>query len=141
MDGQQYIIFNIAGKSYGVEISRVSSIERLEEVYQVPNTPEFIEGLVNLRGKVHTVFNLRKRLGLPKVELDETTRIVMAYVGDIITGFIADTVYEIVMISEDEIDRSPEAVKKAGIKFVSGLATKEENTYYILNLDELLSIS
>ena len=96
MATQQLVKFQIGDQAFGIGITDIFQIIKPQEIFKVPNTPPFIEGLLNLRGKVLTVFNLRKRFNMPDKENDENTKILIVNSNDMLLGFIVDNVKEIV---------------------------------------------
>src|SRR5690554_5858174 len=96
---RQFVKFSVGGEEFGVSIHQVREIIKLQNMFKVPNTPPFIEGLINLRGNVLTVFNLRKRLGMENQEYDENSKIIIVNINDVLAGFTVDMVTEIIRIS------------------------------------------
>lgn len=139
MATRQMVIFNVNGQDFGIDINQVNIIERPLEIFKIPNTPEYIEGLINLRGKVHTVFNLRKRFGLPPKEFDEGTKIIIANINESVVGFIVDEVREIIRVEESALESAPEILKGLDKRYVNGIAKAGENVIMLLDLDEVLS--
>lgn len=139
MGGCQLVVFNIDGESFGVEITHVKEIIKMQEIFKIPNTPEFIEGLISLRGKVHTIFNLRKKFRLPAIEFDDNTNIILVNVKDALVGFIVDEVNEIVRFEDEDIEMTPDAISRFDRKYLNGIAKMGEKIVMILNLDEVLS--
>lgn len=135
----QLVIFNLNGEDFGVEITQVKEIIKPLEIFKVPDTPEFIEGLINLRGKVHTVFNLRKRFALPVREFDDNTKIIIVGVNSMLVGFIVDEVNEIVRIEEESIEATPEIITTLNKRYLSGVAKIGERIVLILDLANVLS--
>jgi purine-binding chemotaxis protein CheW len=91
----QIVVFEIGSEDFGVEISSVESIIKMQPVTRLPHTPEFVEGVTNLRGKVLPVIDLRKRFGLPPKEADKNSRIIVVSLGETETGMIVDAVSEV----------------------------------------------
>ncbi len=141
MAGRQLVIFNINDESFGVEIEQVSSIEKPMEIFKIPNTPEYIEGLINLRGKVYTVFNLRKKFGYPSKEFDDNTKIVIVNLNSIMAGFIVDEVNEILTFEDSDIESTPQSIKDLNRKYLNGIAKKGEKIVFILDVSQILSVS
>lgn len=140
MANKQLVVFSIHGEDFGVEITQVNEIIRPVEIFKVPNTPEFIEGLINLRGKVHTVINLRKRFKLPSHGFDDSTKIIMASVNSAIAGFIVDEVKEIVRVEEEDIENTPSALAGLKRKYVNGIAKTGDRIILMLDLNVALSM-
>lgn len=139
MGVRQFVIFNLHSEDFGVEITQVKEIIKPLEIFKVPDTPEFIEGLINLRGKVHTVFNLRKRFGLPAKEFDDNTKIIIVSVNSLSVGFIVDEVNEIVRIDEENIETTPQIITSLNKKYLSGVAKLDDRIVLLLDLGNVLS--
>lgn len=136
---RQLAIFKIGSEEFGIEIDRISSIEQMLEIFKIPNSLEYIEGMVNLRGKVHTVINLRKRFGMHCPEFDENNRIIMVNSSSAVTGIIVDTVREI--IKADDSDFGTDTKLKSGSKnkFACGSVKNGSRTILLLDVDKVLA--
>lgn len=141
MASHQFVIFNINGENFGVGITQVKEIIKPMEIFKVPNTPSYIEGLINLRGKVHTVFNLRKKFNLPALDFDDNTKIIIVSVNSMLIGFIVDEVNEIVRVEDEDIESTPQAIASANSKYVTGVAKIGERIILILDLSKALSLA
>lgn len=141
MASRQLVIFDINEESFGVEITQVREIIKPMEIFKVPNTPDFIEGLINLRGKVHTIFNLRKKFNLPVREFDESTKIIIVNVNSITVGFIVDEVNEIVRVEDEDIESTPQSITTLNKKYLSGVAKLGDRIVLILDLSMVLTAS
>ncbi len=136
---QQLIKFHVGDEAFGIEITQIYQILKPQEIFKVPNTPPFIDGLLNLRGSVLTVFNLRKRFNMPDRENDENTRIITVNVNDYLLGFIVDSVTEIVRVPDEEIESTPPSLVNFDRRFLSGVAKVEDKLILLLNLKEILT--
>ncbi|NLE25970.1 MAG: purine-binding chemotaxis protein CheW [Clostridiaceae bacterium] len=136
---QQLVKFYIADEAFGISIKQIFQILKPQEVFKVPNTPPFIEGLINLRGKVMTVFNLRKRFNLPDKENDEDTKILVIRMDEYLLGFTVDSVSEIVRVQEEDIVETPPTLTNFDKRFLSGVAKVEEKLILLLNLEKILT--
>lgn len=136
---QQLVKFHIADEVFGIEIKQIFKILKPQEIFKVPNTPPFIEGLINLRGKVLTVFNLRKRFNLPDKENDEDTKIIIVNHNDLLLGFTVDSVSEIVRVPDEEFADIPPELVSFNRRFLSGVAKVGEKLILILNLEKVLT--
>src|ERR1700682_4967638 len=103
-DELQLVVFQLGAELYGVEISRVHEIIRLQEVTRVPHSPAFVEGVINLRGKVISVINLRRRFGLPAANDTRAGRIVVVDINDQVIGMVVDSVSEVLRINAATIE-------------------------------------
>ncbi|MCX7842182.1 MAG: chemotaxis protein CheW [Clostridia bacterium] len=142
MAGEQLVVFNINSESFGISITQVKEIIKPMEIFKVPNTPDYIEGLINLRGKVHTVFNLRKKFGLPNVAFDDNTKIIIVNVNSMTIGFIVDEVNEIIRVEDENIENTPKALMTGvNSRYLKGVAKTGERIILILDLANALSIT
>jgi len=136
---QQLIKFSVADLDFGININQIFQIIKPQEVFKVPNTPPFIEGLINLRGKVLTIFNLRKRFSLPEKTADEDTKVLIVNMNDMLLGFTVDNVTEIVRINDEEIVDTPATLKDFEHRFLSGVAKLGEKLILLLDLKKVLT--
>lgn len=136
---RQFVKFTVGGEVFGVEISNVREIIKLQEMLKVPNTPPYIEGLINLRGSVLTIFNLRKRLGMQDREFDENCKIITVYHNDLLVGFTVDMVNEIIRVDDENIDDTPPSVPGIDKRFLSKVVKNDDKLMLILDLTKVLS--
>lgn len=141
MESRQLLIFKLNEENFGVEITHIDSIVPTKEIVKIPNTPEYVEGLMSLRGKVYTVFNLRKRFGLPQCEFDENMKIVIVNINSVTLGFIVDEVNEIARVDEDNIESTPQAIANLNKKFINGIAKMDERIVILLDLEQVFSLN
>src|SRR5690554_5744582 len=135
----QFVKFSVGNDEFGVDIKQVIEIIKLQEVFKVPNTPPFIEGLINLRGKVLTIFNLRKRLGMADADFDENSKIIIVNYNDLLVGFTVDLVSEIVRVDEANIESTPPAITGFDKRFLSGVAKLGDKLILTLDLQKILT--
>jgi purine-binding chemotaxis protein CheW len=134
----QFVGFRLEDTDYAVAITRVREIIVMRPITRVPQVPPYIEGLINLRGSVIPIVNLRTRLGLPGREFDEETRMIVATLDDRTMGLIVDAVTEIVRIAADQIQPAPIAVATIDRRHLAGVARWGERLLVLLDLDHLL---
>ncbi len=139
MGVQQLIKFQVSDETFGIGITQIFQILKPQEIFKVPNTPPFVEGLLNLRGKVLTVFNLRKRFNLPPKENDENTKIIIINMNGYLLGFIVDSVTEIVRVPDEEIETTPPSITSFDKRFISGVAKLGDKLILLLNLEKVLT--
>lgn len=139
MSTRQLVVFTINAEEFGIDIDSINSIENMMEVFRIPNTPLYIEGLVNLRGKVHTVFNLRKRFNMPCPEFDENNKIIMANTSSTIIGVIVDEVKEIVKVEDSEFEAAPKALSNLKDRYLAGIAKVGGRIIMLLDLEKVLA--
>ncbi|HUC90951.1 MAG TPA: chemotaxis protein CheW [Paenibacillus sp.] len=134
------IVFALGNEQYGIEVDRVRTIERMLPITRVPKTPAFIKGVINLRGVVIPVLDLRGRFGLEQTEATENSRIIIVAANDLEVGFIVDSANDVIDIDSDAIDTPPEVVGGIKAKYLRGVAKLgEQRLLIMLNLAEVLN--
>ena len=135
----QLVTFKIAEEEFGVDILKVQEIIRMMPITKVPNAPAFVEGVINLRGKVIPVIDMRKRFGMAASARDSQTRIkVMDLQGQTI-GFVVDAVSEVLRIKESTVEPPPPVVAGIGSEYMRGVGKLQDRLLILLDLDKLLS--
>ena len=135
----QYVVFKLNDERFAVEISKVLEIIRLQVVFNVPSAPEFIDGLINLRGKVYTLFNLRKKLNLPNFN-SEDPKILIVNVNSMFIGMTVDAVDEIIQLEDDAIEATPQTLVNHDKKYISGIAKVGDKLILLLDLESLTQL-
>lgn len=136
------IVFTLANEEYGVEVDKVRTIERMMPITRVPKTLPFIKGVINLRGIVVPVIDLRGRFGVTESEPTDSTRIVIVAVKDLEVGLIVDSANDVIDIDTDEINDPPEIVGGIKAKYLQGVARiGNDRLLVLLNLEEVLNKS
>ncbi|HTZ96959.1 MAG TPA: chemotaxis protein CheW [Terriglobales bacterium] len=136
----QLVSFHIGGEEFGLDILRVQEIIRIQALTRVPNSPDFVDGVINLRGKVIPVVALRKRFGLEDLAHDKQTRIVVIEVKGNVLGFIVDSVSEVLRIPTDTVEPPPR-LGKVEREYVSGVGKLDNRLLILLDVDRLMSDS
>ena len=136
---QQLVVFDLDNESYGINIESVREIIRLQEITKVPRTPDFVEGIINLRGKVIPVIDLRTRFGLAEQERDEETRIVNVDIAGHEIGMVVDAVTEVLRISRDSVEPPSSVITTDDSGYLKGIAKLENRLILTLDLDQILS--
>lgn len=136
----QLVSFDLDQEEYGVDVLKVREIIRMPNVTRVPNTPHYVEGVINLRGKVVPIISMRKKFGLTEAETDKQTRIMVMDVEGELRGFIVDAVSEVIRISGSEIQPSPTVVA-GGIdqECIGGVINRAERLLVLLDLEKMVS--
>ena len=136
----QLVSFNLDQEEYGVDVLKVCEIIRMPDVTRVPNAPHYVEGVINLRGKVVPIICMRKKFGLIAVENDKQTRIMVMDMGEELMGFIVDAVSEVIRISSSEIQPAP-AMVAGGVahECIAGVINQAERLLVLLNLEKMFS--
>ena len=133
------VSFNLGEEEFAVDILKVREINRKISITQVPNAPSFVEGVMNLRGKVIPVIDLRKRLGLaPKVH-DNNTRVIVVELDGKIVGFVVDTVREVLRIPRSITEAPPSLIANIESDLIAAVGKLEHRLLILLNLEKLLS--
>lgn len=139
-DSLQLVTFKLAEEEYGIDILKVHEIIRMMSITKVPNAPDFVYGVINLRGKVIPVISLRKRFGLDTHEDDsKNLRIVVVELNKVVIGFIVDSVSEVLKIPQDAIEPPASLIANVGSEYITGVAKLEDRLVILLDLEHLLS--
>lgn len=139
VEEKQFVVFQLGKETYGVDISTVWEIITMQPITQVPHTAEFIEGIINLRGKVIPVIDLRKRFELAHGEFTRATRIVVIEISGNTLGMIVDGVSEVLRISSDIVEPPPPAITNIDADYLQGVAKLDDRLIILLNLDKVLT--
>jgi len=137
---QQLVIFEVAKEFYGVDISTVEAIIKMQPITAVPHTPAFVEGVTNLRGAVLPVMDLRKRFGLSPQAETKDSRIVVVVMGGLKVGIVVDGVSEVLRVGEDSIEPPSPLVSTVDSEFITGIAKVAERLIILLDLSKVLSV-
>lgn len=134
----QLVSFKIGEEEFGVEILKVQEINRMLQITKVPNAPSFVEGVVNLRGKVIPIIDLRSRLNMERKESDSKTRIVVVEIDGKIVGFIVDEVSEVLRIPRNITEPPPTVVAGIDSDYITAVGKLEDRLLILLDLDKVL---
>lgn len=144
-DFEQYLTFLLAGEEYGVDILRVQEIKGWDSVTRIPNTPEYVQGVINLRGTIVPIIDLRMRFGIERLAYGPTTVVVVLKVigekGQRTMGIVVDGVTDVYTVSPKEIKPAPDFGAAVRSDFLKGLATMDEKMVILLEIDQLLNAS
>ena len=135
----QLVTFSTGDEEFGVDILRVQEIIRTMAITKVPKAPEFVEGVINLRGKVIPIIDLRRRFGLQSKPHDKHTRIIVIEINTMIVGFVVDSVSEVLRIPASTVEPPPPVVAGLESEYISGVGKLEDRLLILLDLDRLLS--
>ena len=138
-DKQQFLSFQLGAEEYGIDILRVQEIRAYEKATRIPNTPEFIKGVINLRGVIVPVVDLRMKFGLETAEYNEVTVVVVLNVADRTIGIVVDKVSDVLALGEGDIRPAPEFTAKVENAFVRGLATIDQRMLIIADIERLMT--
>jgi purine-binding chemotaxis protein CheW len=139
----KYLTFNLGDEEYGLEILKVQEIIGMQEITKVPRSPEYVKGVINLRGKVIPVIDLRLKFGMEEKQYTRKTCIIVVQVkreaGDLIMGIIVDEVSEVLDISGDKIEAPPPMGVKVDTQFIMGMAKTDSSVKILLHIEQVLS--
>lgn len=135
----QLVTFEVAKEEFAVDILAVQEINRMMDLTRVPQSPDDVEGVINLRGKIIPVLDLRKRFGFPTIERNEHSRIVVVDINDRVIGFIVDRVHEVLRVSRSIVEPAPAMVCSVDSAFIAGVGKLEDRLLILLDLTQLFS--
>ena len=133
------IVFELNDEEYALPVDLVGAIERVMPITRIPGVPPFVKGVLNLRGVVTPVIDLRERFSFERQEETEATRIIIIQHNEKDVGLIVDACYDVIDIPNDTIEPAPETVGTVKIDYINGVAKYDERLLILLNIDEILS--
>lgn len=136
---RQLVVFDLSGEAYGVNIEAVREIIRMQAVTYVPDTPDFVEGVINLRGNVNPVIDLRKRFGLAVGDETDESRIVVVDIGSESIGMTVDAVTEVLRIPADAVEPTSALITTKDSYYIEGIAKLGDRLLILLDLERVLS--
>ncbi len=139
-DQRQFIRFRIADGDYGLELLRVKEVIRLTEVTRLPKEPPFVKGIINLRGDVIPIIDLRERLGFEPRERSRSTRVIVVETDGRLMGMVADSASQVVRIAANQIEPPPPTPYHASQRYIHGVGKLDGKIIILLNIDALLSM-
>lgn len=136
----QYLVFVVKSQEFGFQAMRVREISTVLPTTEVPNAPPYIEGILNLRGRLASVINFRRKFGFADEEHDEDTRIIMVEHGDFPIGIIVDSVEEVIKIPDETVQQMPEStITTVSKEYITGVGLLGERLIILLDVDAVLS--
>jgi purine-binding chemotaxis protein CheW len=138
-DSSQFLTFNLGDELYGVDILRVQEIKGYTVVTKIPNTPPHIKGVLNLRGTIVPIFELRSKFGMPTIDYTAFTVIIVVVVRDKVMGLVVDSVSDVLNIDKKDIQPPPQFNAKLDVSFMNGIGKFGDNLVALLDIDRLLS--
>ncbi len=136
----QMVVFSIGRELYGVGIDAVHEIVKVPDITEVPDAPAFLEGVINLRGKIIPVVDLRKRMKLESRERTKSSRVLITENESRLVGLLVDAVSEVIKIQPESVEAPPEMISSIGVQYITGVAKLEERLIILLNLKKVLSV-
>lgn len=137
---QQMVVFELENELYGVDIHQVQEIIRVPQITRVPRTPDFVEGVINLRGSVIPILDLRKRFGFPPGGEEDDRRIVVVEMDDKTLGVIVDAVTEVLLVDESAVEPPSPYIVTVDSQYIVGVARLDEQLIIVLDLNQVLSM-
>ncbi len=136
---KQYIVIRFNKEQFGISINYIQNIVRMTSITRVPNVPEYIKGVINLRGEIIPIMSLRIKLGLEPDELTSQTRIIIVSVDDNLIGLFVDEVMEVLVLEDNQIDKQvKEGVDKKS-KYISGVGKLKERLISLFNVEQIIA--
>jgi len=135
----QWVTFRLDNEKYGIRVMQVQEVLRMTEIAPVPGAPDYVLGIINLRGNVVTVIDSRKRFGLSAQEADDSTRIVIIEAEKHVVGILVDSVAEVVDLRASEIDAAPNVGNDDSSKYIQGVSSRDKELLILVDVNKLLS--
>ncbi len=134
----KYVIFRLNNEFYGIPIEKVTSIVTIQKSTRIPNSPDYLKGVINLRGEVIPLIDLRQKLNMPIKEIDNNSRIIIVFEEDIVAGLIVDSSSEVIEIDKDCIDNIPPSNDNDNLVYISGIGKVDNRLIILLELPKIL---
>ncbi|MBV8579087.1 MAG: chemotaxis protein CheW [Candidatus Eremiobacteraeota bacterium] len=135
----QVVSFKLGSEEYGVDIAQVQEINRMVAVTHVPRAPQFMEGVINLRGQLIPIIDLRTRFAMPRTEHTKNTRIVVTEIGTKRVGMVVDSVSEVLRLPVEQIEAAPEMITGVDTEYIRGVGKIEDRLIILLDLARIIS--
>jgi len=135
----QVVSFHLGSEEYGVDISQVQEIIRMVEITHVPRAPRFMEGVINLRGQLIPIIDLRTRFGMQRGEQTKSTRIVVTEIGSKRVGIVVDSVSEVINIPLEQVENAPDMIAGVGTEYIQGVGKVNERLIILLDLTMVIT--
>ena len=137
----QLVSFFLGDEEYAIDVLKVQGIDRVSEITRVPRAPDFVQGVINLRGKIVPIIDLRSRIGLPPKEADRNSRVIVVDMGREVVGLRVDGVREVLRVPASVVEPPPDMTNAESNEFVEGMGKLEDRIILILNVDKILDSS
>ncbi|KNF09485.1 chemotaxis protein, CheW-like protein [Gottschalkia purinilytica] len=139
MGERQYVVFKLGKEEYGIDIMNVREIGPYQESVKVPNSPSFVEGIINYRGNVIPIVCLKKRFSIEDSEIDTNTRIIIINLNDKQVGFIVDEASQTVKLDDNDIDPTPNIITGVDMKYITGVGKLNDRLIILIDLEKILT--
>lgn len=137
-DSREFLTFTLGAEEYGVDILKVQEIRRYDTVTRIPDTPEFIKGVVNLRGTIVPVIDLRQKLKFERAEYDAFTVMIILNIAQRVVGMVVDSVSDVMQLSAEQIRPAPEFGASVDTRFITGLGAIDDRMLILVDIEKLL---
>ena len=138
-DRREYLTFRLGAEEYCIDILKVQEIRGYESVTSIANTPDFIKGVVNLRGNIVPIVDLRLKFRLPAVSYDSTTIVIILNLGKKMTGVVVDSVSDVIAVGTAQIKPAPRFGATINTEFISGMAMVDDRMLIVVDIEKLMS--
>jgi len=135
----QNVTFRLADETYGINVMQIQEVLRYTEIAPVPGAPNYVLGIINLRGNVVTVIDTRSRFGLPSADITDNTRIVVLEIENQVIGILVDSVAEVVYIRQSEMETAPNVGNEESARFIQGVCNKNGELIILVEFEKMLS--
>ncbi len=135
----QWVTFKLENETYGVNVMQVQEVLRYTEIAPVPGAPDYVLGIINLRGNVVTVIDTRLKFGLMSAEITDNSRIIIIEAEKQVVGILVDSVAEVVYLKASEIDDAPSVGTEESARFIQGVSNRKDDLLILVDLNKLLS--
>ncbi|MFN3919284.1 MAG: chemotaxis protein CheW [Methylohalobius sp.] len=135
----QWVTFRLGNETYGINVMQVQEVLRVSEIAPVPGAPDYVIGIINLRGNVVTVVDTRRRFGLPPKEPDSASRIVIVEAAGQVIGILVDSVAEVVEFRSTEIEAAPNVGHEDSARYIQGVTSRDGKLLILVDLNKFLS--
>ncbi|MBD3619639.1 MAG: chemotaxis protein CheW [Gammaproteobacteria bacterium] len=135
----QWVTFRLGDETYAINVMQVQEVLRMTDIAPVPGAPDFVLGIINLRGNVVTVIDARARIGLPSREFDDDTRIVIIEAGTQVVGIVVDSVAEVMYVKESEVEAAPAVGNDESSKYIEGVVSRDDSITILMDLNKMLT--
>ena len=139
MANREVLTFRLGSESYAVDILKVQEIRGVDRVTQLPNTSEFIRGVIDLRGIVVPIVDMRMKFNLASADYDQFTVVIILNVIDRVVGIVVDAVADVITLADEQIRPAPELEAHGGAQFIDGLARVDEQMFILLDMERLMA--
>jgi len=137
---KQFIVFKLGKEEYGIDIQKITTIEQMKTITRVPKIPVFIKGVINLRGEIIPIMDLRSKFNLPEAEETEDTRIIIVNIEEEPVGIIVDAVAEVLSLTEEAIENLNNLSTDLSMEFILGVGKVDDRIITLLNIEKLITL-